>query len=55
MRFAVDFSGPDRLLFSSDHPWVDPMLILQTLRGLKLSVDDERRILFANARELFGL
>jgi predicted TIM-barrel fold metal-dependent hydrolase len=55
MRFAVDFSGPDRLLFSSDHPWVDPMLILQTLRGIKLSADDEKRILSANARELFGL
>jgi predicted TIM-barrel fold metal-dependent hydrolase len=23
MRFALDFSGPDRLLFSSDHPWVN--------------------------------
>jgi predicted N-formylglutamate amidohydrolase len=22
MRFAIDFSGTDRLLFSSDHPWV---------------------------------
>ena len=55
MRFALDFSGPDRLLFASDHPWVDPQLILETLRSLKLPAADERRILRDNARELFGL
>jgi hypothetical protein len=31
------------------------MLILQTRRGIKLSVDDEKGVLIANARELFGL
>jgi predicted TIM-barrel fold metal-dependent hydrolase len=53
IRFAVEFSGPERLLFSSDHPWVDPSLILETLRSIKLSQDDEDRILFANAQDLF--
>jgi aminocarboxymuconate-semialdehyde decarboxylase len=55
MRFAVDFSGPRKLLFSSDHPWVQPRDILEPLRSLDLPVADQRRILSDNARELFRL
>ena len=55
MRFAVDFSGPGRLLFSSDHPWVNPREILEPLYALELSVEDQTRILRDNARALFGL
>jgi aminocarboxymuconate-semialdehyde decarboxylase len=55
MRFAVDFSGPRKLLFSSDHPWVQPRDILEPLRSLDLPVADQRRILGDNARELFRL
>ena len=29
MRFAYDFMGGERLLFASDHPWVEPGLILK--------------------------
>lgn len=55
MRFAIDFSGADKLLFSSDHPWVQPREILDPLRSLKLPAADEARILGRNAKELFGL
>jgi predicted TIM-barrel fold metal-dependent hydrolase len=55
VRFALDFSKSDRLLFSSDHPWVEPQLILETLQSLELPADDEKRIRSDNARELFGL
>lgn len=55
MRFAVDFSGPRRLLFSSDHPWVQPGDILGPLHSLGLPVADQRRILRDNAWELFRL
>lgn len=55
MRFALDFSGADKLLFSSDHPWVEPKEILQPLRSLKLPAADEQKILCGNARQLFGL
>lgn len=55
MRFALDFSSADRLLFSSDHPWVQPKEILDPLRSLKLPAADEQKILSGNARQLFGL
>lgn len=55
MRFALDFSSADRMLFSSDHPWVEPKEILEPLRSLKLPVAEEQKILSGNARQLFGL
>lgn len=55
MKFALEFSGPERLLYASDHPWVEPKLILDHLRSLKLSRADEAKILGGNARTLFKL
>lgn len=55
MKFAVDFMGVDKLLYASDHPWVDPQLILDHLRSLQLPEEDENRILRYNALELFQI
>jgi len=55
MKFAVEFSGPDRLLFGSDHPWVDPKLILDSLRSLHLPPEHEAAILYNNASKIFKL
>ena len=55
MRFAYDFMGADRLLCASDHPWVEPELILHNFRSLKLPPADEKKILGENARKLFAL
>jgi predicted TIM-barrel fold metal-dependent hydrolase len=55
MRFALDFSGPDKLLFSSDHPWVQPKEILDPFLSLKLPAAIEQKILSGNARKLFGV
>lgn len=55
MRFALDFSGPDKLLFSSDHPWVQPKEILDPFLSLKLPAATEAKILSGNARKLFKL
>ena len=55
MRFALDFCGPEKLLFSSDHPWVQPQEILEPLRSLQLAPSTEAKILAGNARRLFQL
>jgi predicted TIM-barrel fold metal-dependent hydrolase len=55
IRYAYDFAGPDRLLYSSDHPWVDPALIAGHVENLQLSPADEMKIFSENARGLFGI
>ncbi len=55
MHFALDFSSEDKLLFSSDHPWVEPKEILDPLRSLELPASTEAKILGGNARALFDL
>ncbi len=55
MKFAHEFMGADRLLYSSDHPWVEPQLISDALRSLRLSSGDEQKIFAGNARKLFRL
>ena len=55
IKFAVEFSGPEHLLFASDHPWVDPHLIKECLTSLHLPAEDEEKILGRNAQELFNL
>lgn len=55
MRFALDFTGPDKLLYSSDHPWVAPEAILGPFRKLNLPEDISSKILGSNARALFNL
>jgi predicted TIM-barrel fold metal-dependent hydrolase len=55
MRFALDFIGEDRLLYSSDHPWVQPGEILTPLRSLRLPAATEAKLLGGNAKALFGL
>ena len=55
MRFAVDFMGAERLIFASDHPWVEPGIILRALQSVPLSAADQARILRGNAAKLFKL
>jgi predicted TIM-barrel fold metal-dependent hydrolase len=55
MKFAYDFMGADKLLYASDHPWVDPVLIADGLRSLKLPAADEAKVFAGNARRLFGV
>ena len=55
MRFALDFSSADKLLFSSDHPWVQPSEILDPFFILQLPLQTQRQILRDNARTLFGI
>lgn len=55
IRFAHEFMGPDRLLFSSDHPWVEPGLIVRCVEEAGLPPGDRERIYSGNARALFRL
>lgn len=55
IRFAYDFMGPEKLLYASDAPWVDPQLIADALTGLKLPAAHEAQIFGGNAQKLFGL
>jgi predicted TIM-barrel fold metal-dependent hydrolase len=55
VQYAYDFVGPDRLLFGTDHPWVDPQLIVRNIRSLNLASEIEARIFAGNARKLFEL
>jgi predicted TIM-barrel fold metal-dependent hydrolase len=55
MRYCYEMFGPERLLFASDHPWVDPRLILDNLKSLGLPPQHEALILGENASRLFRL
>jgi predicted TIM-barrel fold metal-dependent hydrolase len=55
IRFGIDLVGPERMLYSSDHPWVSPKLIIDNVRSLKLSAEHERMVFAENARKLFQL
>jgi predicted TIM-barrel fold metal-dependent hydrolase len=53
VKFGHDFIGADRLLYSSDHPWVEPSLIIDTVLAAGLSTTAEEKIFSTNARKLF--
>ena len=55
IKFAYDMVGPDKLLYGSDHPWVDPALIRDSVKSLGLPAEDERKIFRDNAVKLLGL
>jgi predicted TIM-barrel fold metal-dependent hydrolase len=55
IRYGYDFVGPDRLLYASDHPWVDPKMIAENVRSLRFPAADESKIFGGNARRLFKL
>jgi predicted TIM-barrel fold metal-dependent hydrolase len=55
IRFAYDFAGPDKLLYASDHPWVDPQIVIDQVESQKFSSIDRAKVYAQNARELFRL
>ena len=55
LRFAYDFAGADRLIFGSDHPWVDIGLFVELIEGLEIPSEERDRIWSENARNLFRI
>ena len=55
IKYGYDFVGPDRLLYASHHPWVDPNLIVFNIDSLDLPAEDQKKIYTDNAKKLFRL
>ena len=55
LRFAFEFAGADRLLFGSDHPWVDIGVFTRLVEELDIPADEKQKIWSGNARELFKI
>ena len=51
----MNFPVRDRLLFGTDHPWVDMPRFVQLIEGLPIPEADKARIFGGNAIELFDL
>ncbi len=56
---AIDYGyrmvGPDQLMFASDHPWVEPDLIIPLVEALDAPASDKAKIFGENAQRLFGI
>jgi aminocarboxymuconate-semialdehyde decarboxylase len=55
VRFALDFYGPDHVLYGDDYPCWDPDAALRIVDELDLAPDVRRKVESGNARALFGL
>ena len=55
LRLVHEFAGAERMLFSSDHPWVEIPLLMDALDQLGLSPADQARIYAGNAQDLFAI
>ncbi len=55
VRFALNYSGIDKMLFGSDHPWIKIETMVQVLNDLGLTVEELDMIGFQNASRLFNI
>ncbi len=55
IQFAKDFAGADKLMWASDHPWIDPQYNIDALDSVAMSEAERQRIYSGTARELFQL
>lgn len=55
LRYAYEFSGPDHLVFGTDHPWVDPQLFVTLVEEMDIPNSEKAQIFGGNAKKLFGL
>jgi predicted TIM-barrel fold metal-dependent hydrolase len=54
VRQALAIAGPDKLLWGSDAPLLDPAFVLGTYRDAGLAPGSEDRVFWENAATLFG-
>ena len=55
LQYAYQFSGPDRLVFGTDHPWVEPQIFINLIEGMDISAHAKAKIFGTNAKTLFKL
>ncbi len=55
VKFAVDYYGPDHVLYGSDYPCWNPTAALQVFEEAGLSPEIQEQILYSNVRNLFKL
>ena len=55
IHFAYKFAGADRLIFGSDHPWVDIGLFVRLIEALDIPPADKEKIWVKNAQKLFKI
>lgn len=55
LDFAYRYSGPDRLLFATDHPWLDIPAILEAVEACGWPEEAVAQTLWRNADRLFRL
>ena len=55
LEFAMKFWGADKILFASDHPWLDIQPFVDLVEGAGLSAGDKAKIYEGNARNLFRI
>ena len=55
IKFAIEYYGPDRVMYGSDYPCWDPAMALQLIQEIGLPDADLEKILYYNARHILGL
>ena len=50
----VEKHGADKIVFASDCPWKKPKTLVEALRSMGLSKEDEDKIFYKNAEKLLG-
>ena len=55
LQYAYQYSGADRLLFGTDHPWVDMPRFVGLIEEMPISETDKAQIFSENAIKLFDL
>ena len=51
---AVKRAGAHKILFGSDGPWIHPGVELEKIRALRLSIEDEEKVLSKNFLKIVG-
>lgn len=55
LKLVCEFAGADRLIFGSDHPWVEMSTLVEQVEAMEVSAEDKTKIFETNARGLFRI